>query len=138
MIQVNPVSADTANIALSVFGSSAIVVWIMQVIKKSKWLNFVQEGKPLLNRTISIVGALGFHLGIHEAWNASNHSLLITGLSFSSVLTFLWQWANHFAMQEVVYQAAVNKPSGPTLEQAVVLEKKDAQVVAVTPGQAKS
>lgn len=135
-MQMPQQSADIANIALSTFTSSAIVVYVMQAIKKSKWLSFVEEGKPFMNRAVSIIAALFTHLGLSFTWNASNHSLLIAGLSISSIATFVWQWANHYAMQEVMYQVAVNKPSGPSLGQAAVLEKKDAQVVAVSPQQA--
>lgn len=134
MMQVDPQnSANLASIVLSTITSSALVVWIMQMLKKSRWFKWVEEGRPVMNRCTAAVGALAGHLGITFTWNAANHSLGIEGLYFATILHFIWQWANQYALQEIIYQTAVNKPTGPSLAQETMLEAKGAQVVAVSP-----
>ena len=101
---------EGSNIAISTFTSSALVVWLIQQAKKSSWIKFVNPGSPQMSRLLSAIGALCAHLGLSYTWNAADHSLLISGLSLVGVLTMLWQWLNHFAMQEMIYQFAANKP----------------------------
>jgi len=128
-------TSTVSNVVLSTFTSSALVVWLMQLVKKSKWLNFVQEGKPALNRMVSVIAAMIANLGISYSWDAQTHALTIAGLSLVGLLTAGWHWLNHFAMQEVMYQAAVNKPTAPTLAQQEKLVTQNAQTVAVEPGE---
>ena len=125
-----------SNVVLSTFTSSAVVVWLMQLIKKSKWLTFVEEGKPALNRFVSVVAAAAANLGLSYTWDAQTHALTIAGLSVAGMLAMGWHWLNHYAMQETIYQMAVNKPTAPSLSQQATLVQEKAQTVAVSPEQA--
>lgn len=137
MLQVPPIGASSSvsNIVLSTFTSSAIVVWLMQIIKKSKWLKFVEEGKPILNRIVSVGAAIASSLGLSYSWNAQTHTFAIAGISLAGMAVAAWHCLNHFAMQEVIYQAALNKTPAPPLAAQKSLEAQGAQVVAVEPNE---
>lgn len=133
-----PDAPGVSNIALSTFTSSALVVWVMQMAKKTRWFKLVEEGKPYLNRAVSLVAAMCANLGLSYTWDPHTHSLTIAGLSLVSMATMLWHFLNHYAMQETIYQMAVNKPSGPSLTQQKSLDRQGAQTVAVEPDEVKN
>lgn len=124
-----------ADAALTTFGASTLVVYVMQQIKKSN-SPMVQEGKAIINRLVSIGGACVAQAGISWTWVPSSHTLALSGLTLSAICFATWHIFCQFSMQEVIYQGTINKPVAPSLAQQVVLEDKHAQTVSVTPNQA--
>lgn len=127
-----------ANVALTTFTSSAVVVWVIQRLKAAKWFPLLKEGQAGITRTVSVVAALGTHLGVSYEWTRAadgTHTLAIGGLGAASILIAGWHWLNHYALQETIYQATVNKTPAPPLAEQPILAAKGAQVVAVAPGE---
>ena len=127
-----------ANVALTTFTSSAVVVWAIQKLKAAKWFPLLKKGQAAITRTVSVVAALGTHLGVSYEWTRAadgTHTLVLGGLSAATILVGAWHWLNHYALQETIYQATVNKAAAPSLAEQPQLEAKGAQVVAVAPNE---
>ena len=109
---------DVSNVAMTQFTSSAVVVYLMQKVKTATWFPLVQQGKAMLNRIVSVTAAFLVAVGVSWSWslNAANgtHTLTIANLSFFTALHGAWHWLNQYALQETIYQAAVNKPAVTT------------------------
>lgn len=109
---------DVSNVAMTQFTSSAVVVYLMQKVKSASWFPLVQEGRALVNRIVSIGAAFLVAVGVSWSWslNPTNgtHTLTIVNLSIFTVLHGAWHWLNQYALQETIYQAAVNKTSVTT------------------------
>lgn len=93
----------TSNVASTELGSTLLAVSGMQVLKKAKWFPLMQEGQKVLNRLISLIVAFAISAGISYTWNPTNHSLLITNLSFYTIGVALFHWISQFIYQETGY-----------------------------------
>lgn len=98
---------SVATVGVSTFGSSALVVYIMQKLKSASWFPLVDQGRVFLNRLVSVFGALCTTIAVSYVWNPSSRQLLLTIPTLSVMLLGLWHWFTHFAMQETIYQATV-------------------------------
>lgn len=109
---------NISNVAMTQFTSSAVVVYLMQKVKTATWFPLVQSGKAMLNRAVSLVAAFLVAVGVSWSWSkdpsSGTHTLTIMNLSWWSVVYGGWHWLNQYALQETIYQAAVNKPAVTT------------------------
>jgi hypothetical protein len=103
-----------SNIAMTQFTSSAVVVWGMQRLKSAKWFPFLQHGQAWVSRAWSLGAAAIVEIGISYTWNKNpdgTHSLILVIPTLAALGYGLWHWVNQFCLQEVLYQATVNKVS---------------------------
>jgi hypothetical protein len=99
------------NVALTTFTSSAVVVYLMQRLKRAKWFPLVQEDRAKLNRLFSIGAAAIGAMSVEYVWNPSTRNLGIHIPTLWVAIVGLWHWLNHYAMQETIYQATANSQS---------------------------
>jgi energy-converting hydrogenase Eha subunit E len=97
------------NVALTTFTSSAIVVYLMQRLKRASWFPLVQENSAKLNRLFSVGAAAIGAMSVEWVWDPSVRSLTIHLPTLWVALVGLWHWLNHLAMQETIYQATYAK-----------------------------
>jgi hypothetical protein len=93
-----------ANLALTHFTSSAVVVYAMNKLKAASWFPLLQEGKVWLNRGVSMVTAAAIALAINYTWNPSTRLLTITIPTLTGLLLAFWHWLNQYVMQETLHQ----------------------------------
>jgi hypothetical protein len=96
--------APNTSIFATHFGSTLAVIGGIQWLKNSRWFPFLQSGAKIANRWASIIAALAVSVGIHYTWNPQDHSLLLTGLSLSTIGIGLFHVATQFFYQETGYQ----------------------------------
>lgn len=94
----NPGMGTETSLAL------ALIV-IIQWLKKTPYFPWLSQQSAKANRLAAIVGSGLSSLGIHKVWNATDHSLLITGLSLTVVLPALYHWAIQFLYTHAGYKA---------------------------------
>jgi hypothetical protein len=122
-----------ANIAISTFTTSAVVVFVMQRLKSAKWFPLIEAGKTWLNRGISIGAAALGALAINYVWNPNSRTLVITVPTLAALGLAAWHWLNHYAMQEVIYQSAVSKNTGaPAAGQQIEQDPAGSQQIGGT------
>lgn len=95
--------------------TSAVVVWLIQKAKESSlpWLRHVSTDNPGLIRILAAVGATLTAAGLAWTWDASQHTLTITGLTFENAVMFLWLTAKQYVEQYLVYKVGF-KPKDST------------------------
>lgn len=98
-----------SNIVLTTVTSSAIFVMIIQWLKNASWFPLLQKEKKFALRIASIIFAFLGHAGASYVWNPAARQLVLTIPTFWSVLVYLWHVTNHYALQEITYQAVLNK-----------------------------
>lgn len=108
-----------ANIVVTQFTASAVVVYGMQVLKNASWFPLLQSGRKYASRIVSILAAFAIHGGVSYTWDPSldasgNRHLLIAIPTAAAVCVYLWHWLGQYALQEVMYQGTVNKVSVTT------------------------
>ena len=118
-----------SNIVLTTITSSALFVLLIQWLKNSSWFPWLQHGQKWASRIASLLLATAGSLGVGYVYNSASRSLTLTNLpTVWGILIWLWHIANHFALQETIYQSTVNKisvtttPTGPTLPAQVTAQ----------------
>jgi hypothetical protein len=100
----DPVSQVTA---------SATVVMLVQWLKTTKLVPFINAHSAGVNRVVAWAMATGTALGLHIAFDSSTHTLVVTGLSAAVILHGAWDVVQNIAMQELVYHGVLKTPAPP-------------------------
>lgn len=87
--------------------ASALVVYGVELLKKSSWFPWIHRGSDAVNRTVAGTMAIATALGIHTKFDAEHGTLLITGLTLASVAHFGFDWLRSFVFQEMIYKGVV-------------------------------
>ncbi len=111
------------NEVLSQFTAAAVVVYALQMLKKSAWFPWFDQSTTSLNRVFSAVGALVSAVGVGVAFAPvvgveGAYTISLTGITLSGIALGAWHWINQFAFQQITYDLVVSKTS-PQTPQAV-------------------
>ena len=99
------------NDLLSTLTASTLTVSIIQWLKTSKWLPFINQHSATLNRTLGWVSAFATGTGIHYTFNHDAGVLTITGLSAGVIIHTATVTAKQYAMQWLIYKGIVKEPA---------------------------
>lgn len=110
--------------------TSAIAVMIMQWLKESKLVSFIDHNSAWTNRLVASLLALLGSLGIGYMWDPTAGILTITGLQVSHVWNTLWAWFVSYGTQWLIYKMAIRK--GEPGELPLAVNKAPANVVVPT------
>lgn len=117
----------TASVLFSHFTAAALVVYIIQFLKNTKYFPWLKaDGQIILKKIVSVGGALTAHTGITFSWHALGagpsgvHQFIVTLPAASVIAAFVWRWAGQWVMQEGFYQVVLNKVAVPTAIQPTV------------------
>ena len=95
----------------STFAASAVVVWVLQIIKKSEKIPWITRDTAKINRVVAVllsgVAALGVTWVFVPSTNGA-HTLTITIPSLAAIASSAWIWLKSFAIQEWIYRSSVN------------------------------
>ena len=102
--------------------ASAVIVWLLQRLKQSKYFPFITAESAKLNRYLAVCASALAAAGIHFNFNHDAGTLVISGLLLSNLLHFAGAWLRSFVFQEIIYQAAVKNGDGtaPKPSQATI------------------
>ena len=107
-----------ANVLMTTFTISGITVAAINWMKRSKYFPWITREKIWLLRIMSAAAATASGVGISHVWNATDHSLVIGGLTGANLAAFAWAITKQFTMNETIFQAT--KPqSNPAVVEAV-------------------
>lgn len=97
---------------VSQFTSAAVVVYLMQMLKRAQWFPWLTMETAKMNHVVAVVAAGVSALGVHFAFSSSEGTLLITGLNASTIAHTAWHWANQYALQRVTYDTVAKPQAG--------------------------
>ena len=100
---------ETSSEVLSHLTAGAMVVYFIEWAKKSQltpWLTF--DTKRLNQITSALLAAIAV-VGISYSYDpsADGGTLIIHGLSWSSVAAGFWEWAKQFTAQQLIFDGVV-------------------------------
>lgn len=108
-----------SNEILSTFTASAMVVSVIQWLKNTKLVPFINQHSAGMNRTLSWLAAFFSGLGIHYHYDATAGALTITGLTAGVILHTGWDATQQYFAQWLIYRGIVK---GPAADVAAVAE----------------
>lgn len=83
-----------------------LIVAAIQWAKKQQWIPLVDFDTARANRVVAAVMAVVTSLGVHATYNGADGSLIVTGLSLSSMASFSGEALRQFIMQQLIYKGA--------------------------------
>jgi hypothetical protein len=95
------------TIVLDQITAAGLIVMIVQWLKNTKWVPWVNEHSAFVTRFVSWTAAFGVATGIHYMYDREAGTLLFTGLSLTTVLTSFWHWLSSIVAQELIYRGVV-------------------------------
>lgn len=113
---------------------SAVVVYLLQLAKKSQLIPWMTAETGTINRVVAVLAALCSSLGIHFSFNAAAGTLVIAGLSLAAVGGFAWHWLTAFVSQQLIFQTAVQPKQLSAAELATAIAHAIAQAPAPSDG----
>jgi hypothetical protein len=94
---------------------SAIVVALIEWMKRTNRLSWINVETEKLNRAVAFVGATVSAIGIHMTWNhganPGSYLLGISGLTVMGVTHGLWTVTKSFVMQQIIFHSTVKPKS---------------------------
>jgi hypothetical protein len=108
------------SLIVNQISSAAVVVFLLEFLKKQPWFTWLtEESTKKVKMAFSVVfGALAV-AGIGYSFNADAGALTITGLTFTGIVTALWEVAKQFVWQKAIYKL-VKKPEANPLASVVI------------------
>lgn len=94
---------------ISSLGSAGIVVYFIQWLKNNPKFAFIGPGTKWMSRALGAVLAGAASVGITTMFDSTTGTLTITGLTTVGIAKAVWAWANQMALQEMAYDATLNK-----------------------------
>lgn len=101
------------NILVTQLTLGTIASGVLAYLKTAKWAPFVNKHSYAINHAYLLITSAFGALGIHYTWDASNHSLTITGLNLVAILWALWKWAEQWSVQYLIQRGAFGPVSIP-------------------------
>src|SRR5215475_6675696 len=79
---------------------------VLAYLKTAKWAPWFNKHSANLNHMWLMATSFAGALGVHWVWDASNHSITITGISLLAIVHGLWEWAKQWTVQYLVHRGA--------------------------------
>jgi hypothetical protein len=93
---------------------------LLQFLKSREWIPFVTKNSAVINHVVLGITSLAGAVGVHSAWDASAHSLTITGLNAAAIAAALWIWAKQWCIQFMVHRGVFGSVAAPAVPAAAV------------------
>lgn len=117
---------------LSQLTSSAVVIYVIQALKRSSWFPWVTTETKRLNRWLAVLGSAASAAGIHLAYDGTLGTILITGVTTSGIAHGLWHWFQQYALTQLAYDATIDNKYVPKAGDLAITEQP-APPVPATP-----
>lgn len=99
--------------AMSSVAAAGLLSYIIESLKKSRWVPWITADKTTLLRWLNAGSALAMSVGLAWAYQADTHQLIITIPTASAVVDGLWQWGKQWAFQQMAYDGIVSRSAKP-------------------------
>lgn len=127
LLQTTP-DPTMVNDFMSTITASTLAVSVIQWLKDTKYVPFINQHSASLNRTLSWAIAFCSGAGIHYTFNGDAGVLTVTGLSAGVIIHTATITCKQYAAQWLIYKGIVR---GPAADVAAV--KEGTRAVAVAP-----
>ena len=109
-----PLDANSmADPVMSTITAGGMAVAVIQWLKETKWLPFINEHSAGINRLVAAIAACISAIGLHWAFDASEGVLTITGLHWANIGHSAWDVFKSYVLQWLMYKGVIKGSSAP-------------------------
>jgi hypothetical protein len=99
------------NEIVSSVTASAMAVAVIQWLKNTKWVPFINQYSSTLNRVLGWAIAAISAAGLHYNYESATGTLTLTGLTAATLTHSLWETTKSYALQWLIYKGIVKGPA---------------------------
>lgn len=111
------------NVLVTQITLGTISAGVLAYLKTAKWAPWFNQHSAKFNHIFLLITSAAGAVGVHAVWDATAHSLTITGLSAIAIAHGVWEWAKQWCVQYLTQRGAFGPVAVPG----------DAPAPAVTP-----
>ena len=89
--------------------TGAVVVYFIELLKKSRWATVLTPDTRALNRIASAMLAAVASFGINWSYDPVVGQLVVTGLTWSMIMMSAWEFLKQFVVQQLIFDGVVAK-----------------------------
>lgn len=104
-------AGDVGNIISTQVVISYLLVWIGEVIKRTKALPWFEDGAAVANRVMASVFAAAQTVGIGASFDTTAGTLMVTGLSLSVIIPTAVEFGRAYITQKLLWVMAFKRPT---------------------------
>lgn len=94
---------------ISQLSISAIIVQLIEGLKNSKTISWINHESTWTNRAVALLFAAMSGLGLGYMYDSTAGVFTITGLQFSHIFNTLWTTATSYGTQYLIYKGVIRK-----------------------------
>jgi hypothetical protein len=102
--------------------------YILNALRRAQTIPWVSHETVVMSGVIRLIMSGAATLGISFSWSSTDHTLLISGLTFATIVSGLWHWGSQYACQhgfEQILQIKANlNPQDPNPQPDNVVKAK--------------
>lgn len=102
-------SGDATTLLTSQIGAAAACAYFLNLLQKWQKLPWITQHTEEINFWVRAILAAGSAIGINAVWNPTDHSLLITGLSVTTIFHGVWHWFTQYAITHMTGKVLESK-----------------------------
>ncbi len=107
MFQVDPMGSEI----VSTITASAMAVSIVQWLKNTKLVPFMDQHTAGINRIVGWVFATISAFGLHYTYDSATGTLTLTGLTVAALSHSIWDVVKSYAFQKLIYAGVIKGPA---------------------------
>lgn len=107
----------------STITASAMAVAIIQWMKNTKLIPFMDQHTDAINRLVAWIAATISAFGIHYNYDATAGTLTLTGLTAAGIGHSLWEVIRSYAFQILIYKGVMKPAAAPATVPAAPVAK---------------
>lgn len=104
-------AGDVGNIISTQVVISYLLVWIGEVIKRTKVLPWFEEGATVANRVMAAIFAAAQTVGIGMSFDTTAGTLVVTGLSLGVIVPIAVEFGRAYITQKLLWVMAFKRPT---------------------------
>lgn len=85
----------------------AVIVYFIEYLKRWPFFRMLTPETTTLNRVVSAALAGAAAIGIGWTYDGATGTLVVTGLTWGTIVAACWEWVKQYAVQQVLYDTAV-------------------------------
>jgi len=113
--------------------AAAIITFVISSLKKSSWFPWLSHETANLNRMVSVVLSGVASIGLHASFDRQSHTLIITGLSLTTIAVGSYHWLVQFVYTHGWFKATSASDQVLQLLKQAIADSNPVQTQAALP-----
>ena len=94
----------TQNVLATQITVGAVIAFLVNWLKASKYAPWITQETKVITGIVTVFLSAAGAVGVNFAWNGTDHTLIISGLTLTGIATIGWAWLKQYVMSHLAGQ----------------------------------